>query len=402
VGRERGRLSERLNLWSEHLSVERRHELLEAAAARSRATAAGRLSRLRASLWPIAQTAAAASIAWLIAAKVLDHPTPFFAPVAAILALGATRGQRARPAIEVMLGVALGVGVGDLLIHAIGTGVLQLALVIALAMSAAVLLKAGSVLLTEAAVSATLVATVSTTTVGIPPARLLDALVGGAVALLFSQVLFPVHPVHVVRDAAQEVLSELGATLDDIASALARRDRDAAESALVRGRRASDDWSRFEQALDLGRETTRFAPRRRRLRARMAALRDVAIPLDFLVTDVRVLARGAVRALMIDDPVPDRVPESLRQLGRAMYGVAGQLGDGAAEGDVGDAALRAVRTSNAAVEGAGGGANLSVGLLVAYTQATSADILRTLGIDRVRAHEMVGAAVTAPDADGAR
>src|SRR2546427_8910001 len=53
---------------------------------------------------------------------VVDHRAPFFAPVAAVVCLGTTLGQRLRRTIELIVGVGLGVGVGDLLISAIGTG----------------------------------------------------------------------------------------------------------------------------------------------------------------------------------------------------------------------------------------------------------------------------------------
>src|SRR2546425_12552879 len=53
-------------------------------------------------------------------------------------------------------GVGLGVGVGDLLISAIGTGPWQIALVVALAMSVAVLLDGGAVITVQSAVSAIL------------------------------------------------------------------------------------------------------------------------------------------------------------------------------------------------------------------------------------------------------
>ena len=121
----------------------------------------------------------------------LGHPNPVFAPIAAIVSLGATRGQRARRAIELMLGVALGITAGDLLTRVIGVGVWQLAVIVGLAMAAAVSLGAGLLLLSEAGVSATLVATLQPTTRGFPPTRLLDVLVGGAVALVFSQLAVP-------------------------------------------------------------------------------------------------------------------------------------------------------------------------------------------------------------------
>ncbi len=183
----------------ERLSGERRRELIEAAAARGRLSSRGALVRLRGNLLPVGQTAAAAALAWLLANSVLGHQNPVFAPIAAIVSLGATRGQRAQRAIELILGVALGITAGDLLTSVIGVGVWQLAVIVGLAMAAAVWLGAGLLLLSEAGVSATLVATLQPTTHGFPPARLLDVFVGGAVALVFSQLLFPVHPVKLVR-----------------------------------------------------------------------------------------------------------------------------------------------------------------------------------------------------------
>jgi uncharacterized membrane protein YgaE (UPF0421/DUF939 family) len=225
--------ADRISLRLEPLSAERRRELLEAAWAQSRLSASSRLTQVRRSLWPVAQTAGAAAIAWVVAEQVLGHSSPFFAPVAAIMSLGVTRGQRARRAVEMMLGVALGVGLADLLIHAVGSGIVQLASVVGLAMIAAILLGAGPMLLTEAAVSATLVVTLAPSGQGYAPTRLIDALVGGTVALVFSQILFPVHPLRLVREAAERVLREVGGTLADAASALEERDLEAAEDALV-------------------------------------------------------------------------------------------------------------------------------------------------------------------------
>lgn len=371
------------------LSAERRHELLDAAAARTRFSSRSSLVRLRAQAWPLAQTAVAATIAWTIADKAFGHPSPFFAPVAAIMALGVTRGQRGRRAIEIMLGVALGIGLGDLIAHLIGTGVAQLALIVTLAMGAAVMLRAGTLLMTEAAVSATLVATVSPTTKGFVPTRLIDALVGGAVALVFSQLLFPVHPVKVVREAAESVLKELARTLSDVAASLERRDLDGAEEALLRARRASDDWGRFEQALDVGREAAEYAPPRRRHRDRFHDYTDIGLPLDLMVRDSHVLARSAVRALMIGDPVPDRVIEAVGELAAATGGLVGRIGQEGQGDEVRKLALRAAQLATSVIPPE---ENISVRLLVGYAQATAADVLRSSGLDREPAHELVGQA----------
>lgn len=134
----------------EPLSGERRRELIEAAAARGRLSSRGVMTRLGENWFPVVQTAAAAALAWLLANAVLGHANPVFAPVAAVVSLGATRGQRARRAIELMLGVAVGITAGDLLTSVIGVGVWQLAVIVGLAMAAAVSLGAGLLALSEA------------------------------------------------------------------------------------------------------------------------------------------------------------------------------------------------------------------------------------------------------------
>ena len=77
-------------------------------ARRSRSTVQSRLLRLRQRSFLICQVAVAAGVAWFIAHDLLDHQRPFFAPVAAIVSLGMSYGQRLRRVGEVTLGVAVG------------------------------------------------------------------------------------------------------------------------------------------------------------------------------------------------------------------------------------------------------------------------------------------------------
>ncbi len=295
-----------------------------------------------------------------------------------------------------MLGVAIGIGVGDLLARAIGTGVWQLALFVGFALFAAFALGPGRMISTEAAVSAALVATIPSQTQGFPPTRFVDALLGGAVALLFSQVLFPVHPVRVVRDAIESVLGDLAATLDGVADALERRDLGAARETLVRSRRISDEWSDVERALGAGREAVRFAPPRRRLRGPFAAVEDVELPLDLIVRDARVLARGTVRALTIGDPVPDAVPAAIRDLAHGARELADEFAGGHDDAKVRDAALRAARRATAALSDR---EQLSTSILVGQVQAAAADMLRILGFEGEPANEMIRDAAAAADGD---
>src|SRR3954449_10546556 len=72
--------------------------LIEEAAERSRVSMRTRLERLRFAWRSILQAAVAAALAWLVATEVLQHRSPFFAPVSAIITLGLTVSQRGRRA----------------------------------------------------------------------------------------------------------------------------------------------------------------------------------------------------------------------------------------------------------------------------------------------------------------
>ena len=109
----RGRLTAVPRVPSPRLSGE---EFRAEAAARSRAGIERRRESILVSARPILHTAVAASLAWLVAIELFDHPRPFFAPVAAVITLGLSLGQRRRRAVEMAFGVALGILVADLLV----------------------------------------------------------------------------------------------------------------------------------------------------------------------------------------------------------------------------------------------------------------------------------------------
>src|SRR3954447_17729314 len=117
----------------------------------------GRLWRLRTLLWPILETAGAAVAAWYLAKLVLGDKETGFAPIAAVVCLGATIGQQRERALELTAGVVVGVLIADLLVRVIGTGPPQVGLMVVLAMSAAALVGGGAMLLTEAGVSAIII-----------------------------------------------------------------------------------------------------------------------------------------------------------------------------------------------------------------------------------------------------
>ena len=99
------------------------------------------LERFRAGVWPVVQTALAATLAWSAEALILGHEQPSVAAIAAVISIGAVAGQTLKRAAEWILGVAVGLAVADLIMLAIGTGPVQTGVMVGLAMSVALLIR---------------------------------------------------------------------------------------------------------------------------------------------------------------------------------------------------------------------------------------------------------------------
>ena len=370
--------------------VDRAAPLIEEAAERSRVSYRTRLERLRLAWRSIFQVAVSAGVAWLVATEVLGHDQPFFAPVSAIITLGLTIPERGRRAVEVAIGVAVGIAIGDALVLLIGVGAAQVSLVVMLAMAAAILLGRGQMLATQAAVSAALVATLQPPTDGVSFERFLDAVVGGGIALIANAIVLPPHPDRIIRQAAAPVLAELAATLEDIAAAVLSRDLGDAESALSRARGIDELTESFTEAVDISREMTLYAPPRRRLRGDVESYADAATRVDLAVRNVRVLARGIIRAIHLEENVPPDIADALRDLAAAVRALEDVLDDPDQADKVREPALRAATTATDVLERTG---NLSVSVIVGQVRSTAADLLAGTGLSYDEASAAVRAAV---------
>jgi uncharacterized membrane protein YgaE (UPF0421/DUF939 family) len=358
----------------------------ERAADRSRTALRRRRDSLVVAARPVVQTALAASGAWLVARDVLGHPRPFFAPVAAVITLGLAVGRRRRRAVEMAIGVAVGIGVADALVIVIGTGTIQIAVVVAIAMAAAILLGGGTLLATQAATSAVLVATLQPPSGGFSFERSVDALTGGIVALLVATVVLPVDPVRLVRRAIGPVLDGLAHALEVVAGALETRDIDAAEEALVLARATEPDLAALRDALAAAHESARLSLRPARARERLERYSTLAAQVQLAVYNVRVLARGAVRAISLGDTTPPVLTHAIRRLADAVHALNGAFDDEQALEFGGQAALEAAHLANEVLQETG---NMSALHLVGQVRSTAVDLLRALGVDYADARDAV-------------
>ena len=300
--------------------------------------------RLRPHLVAIFQTAAAALGAWWLAVLLLPNERPAFASIAAVICVGITYGQRRIRAIELISGVLLGIAVASVLLFLIGTGPWQIAVLVVLAMSAALLMRGGELLVSEAAISAILLASFEPNASGYSADRVLEGVIGGGVGLAVASLLLPPDPVGMVGPVAQRVFGKLGRTLEQAANALQDSDPARAESALAAARGIDEDVEELEHTLLVATETARFAPARRGGLALVQRYDQTMPQLDFAVRNTRVLARYAARQVRAGERAP-QLATAVRELADAVWLLAGQYEQPDRATGTRELALRAARTA---------------------------------------------------------
>nr|WP_238353232.1 FUSC family protein [Kribbella solani] len=362
---------------------ELRDDIAPQAARRSRASIRKRVNRWRDRSFFIAQCALAAGIAWALARYALGHKQPFFAPVAAMVCLGFSFGQRLRRVAEVMVGVAVGVGVGDLFVRVFGTGLVQIVFVIALAMSVAVLLGAGNLMTTQAGVQAAIV----TTLLPNPSAgfsRWLDAVLGGLVALAAATIA-PAAAIRRPRQQATGVLNELAEILVETADGLRARDEEALTDALRRARASESRLDDLRSAAAEGVAVVRLSPFRRRHRGRVQEIADLVVPLDRAIRNIRVLVRRCAVSVWRDEAMPteypmlfERLADGTRLIGESLFEPAADVAAQRVLGELGR------RTAELPLP-----SGLSAVVVLGQLRSTIVDLLELSGTPYEQARELV-------------
>jgi uncharacterized membrane protein YgaE (UPF0421/DUF939 family) len=263
-----------------------------------------------------------------------------------VISLGAAFGERRQRAVQLIAGVVLGILMADLILRVIGGGPPQIGLLVVLAMVAAVIVGGGETLVGEAAVSAILVATVSST----PLVRLEDVLIGGGVALAVHTFVFPPNPVTGVVRATSAVFGELGIVLRDAAAALSVGDVRRGESAAAAAENVEIAIGELKQAVLVGSDTARWAPLRRPTRAELDRYARIVSHTEQAARGARVLARNVQLYARSGRPAQPELGDAVRELGQAAWELPAQFDQPWRGGDVLRMALQAAGRATAVAE----------------------------------------------------
>jgi uncharacterized membrane protein YgaE (UPF0421/DUF939 family) len=346
---------------------------------RSRVSFEERLARLRSKSWHIGQCAVAAGVAWFIAHEVVGHPRPFFAPIVAVVCLGTSYGQRLRRVAEVTIGVAIGVFLADLLLLVIGTGAWQVTVLVALAMSVALLLNAGTLFVTQAAVQGIVVVTFAAAP-GYALTRWVDALIGGAVALVAAAVV-PGAPLRRPREQAAIVVRRIAELLAAGAQTAQDGDVERGLQVLADARNTERLIRELQDAADEGLSVIASSPFRRRHSHDVRQMVELVEPLDRAMRNTRVLVRRIAVSNYHHEPIPPAYSRLCADLAVATGHMADEFATGEKALRVREELLR-IGAGTAEVERV---ADLSADVVLAQIRSIIVDLLQITGMDVLEA-----------------
>lgn len=154
------------------------------------------------------ESAVAAGIAFWIGSQLFGaQHVPLFAPLAAIICLSPGLPSHSKQALGMLFGVFAGIGIGELVLATPTAGhPVWLAIAVFVAMMLAIAMKVQPVIGIQAGISAAIVMVEGAQEESYT--RLVDAMIGGGVALLFSQVLLTPDPFKIIGRGARKLIEE--------------------------------------------------------------------------------------------------------------------------------------------------------------------------------------------------
>lgn len=289
------------------------------------ASAAGDLRRGLQQNWLAAVKAgAAASVAWLVARWLIPSGSDFYAPLVAVLSVQPTVVRTLRDTAQRLVGVAIGLALGYLVVVTVGLHTWSLAAVLAVAtlVSAWRRLDAQG---TQVPIAALLVLLFAESPTGYAVQLLGEGAIGALTAAAINLLVVP--PLYVL--SAESHLAQLRTELGDIVDAMSRSlgEQWPPESPdwLSRARGVSEQMHRARDAVERGSESTVLNPRGRPYRERPRHQRQTLSTLEHVTVSVRDLA-GTLEAaadqgddgLRLNDGFRPQLAEALHSLATAL------------------------------------------------------------------------------------
>ncbi|OKL40336.1 FUSC family protein [Pontibacter flavimaris] len=239
----------------------------------------------------IVKTALAAAVSWLVATAVLGSEYPFFAPLASILTVQVTVADSVDKATQRIIGIIGGVMVSLLIGHWLGTSTLSIFLTVLVGMGISQALRMNPQVVSQVAVSSLLVLAFGLQEEGYAVERVVETVMGSAVAVLINALIVPQNAIPEVEKSILALGNQGTRTLAFLAAQLRQTER----GQLV-GRQETDDLiaatEKSIKALQLAEQSLKYNPFLTSKRTRLSRLAIGVKRLEHITTQIRGIRRG--------------------------------------------------------------------------------------------------------------
>lgn len=260
------------------------------------------LGRLVDSLLPILQIVIAALAGYSFAKYGLGHEVPIFAVTVTISSLGFSRDARPRRILISALGMITGIALSEVMLDWFGQGIWQLGVVLLFTLIIARFITSNASFAVSAAVQAMLVFLLAIPSGG-QFVRTLDAVIGGAVALLVT-ALIPRDPRGLARSDAKKLFAVYLDSLEALKQAVLTSDIKVADFALVRVRRTQPLIDNWRLSLDSAIAIAKISPLQRKYRDDLQGELRILRHMDLATRNLRVVVRRIDFLLRDGNPRP--------------------------------------------------------------------------------------------------
>ena len=149
----------------------------------------------------IVKTAFAAAASWLVATSLLHSEYPYFAAVAAIITVQVTVADSVDKATQRIIGIIGGVLLSMLLGHWFQIGAISIFFIILIGMGIAKALRMNQQIISQVAISSLLVLAFGQTKEGYGYERIIETILGSAIAVLINALIVPRMPYRMWSEA---------------------------------------------------------------------------------------------------------------------------------------------------------------------------------------------------------
>jgi uncharacterized membrane protein YgaE (UPF0421/DUF939 family) len=281
-------------------------------------------SRVFESLAPAVQITIGALLAYSLAHYGLQHVTPLLAVTVCITSLGFSRDARPRRILQTAIGMVVGIAISEISLIYLGSGVLQIALVLLIVLLAARFISASSAFAVTAAIQAMLVQILPAPDGGVF-IRTFDGLIGGVMALIVT-ALIPRDPRGIARTDANKLFDFFIETLQDLRLALRDANKSLSNQALKNARATQPLIDNWRMSLDSALSISRISPFLMKHKPELRKQRLLMRAMDLATRNLRVIVRR-VNFLLKDDVARPYLADLFEQLAEAVTNLREGLSD---------------------------------------------------------------------------